>query len=198
MRRWKDSESCDTLIFLPGWPAVGRGRVEVDRRWTNKAESPGSRGTVLIVFFLEGDQWQNSAWYGAYSDKFSPPIPGWVVKSEIWHRYCSHDGCCCSHKGRKWLVVTLNALTFVSELVDKVGRVAQLDPESCESEIFRWSRRLVERASYESERGRGAPSIVPRTSQNVVEVSHSYFGSSRFLWAAVLFFLIVDCGYPLL
>jgi hypothetical protein len=51
----------------------GRGRVD-------KAESLGSWGTVLVVSSLEGDQWRNSTWYGAYSDRFSPPIPGWAVK----------------------------------------------------------------------------------------------------------------------
>jgi hypothetical protein len=38
----------------------------------DKAESPELRGTILVVFSLEGDQWWNSAWYGAYSDRFSP------------------------------------------------------------------------------------------------------------------------------
>jgi hypothetical protein len=49
----------------------------------DKAESPESRGTVLVVFSLEGDQWRNSAWYDACSDRFSPPIPGWAVKNKI-------------------------------------------------------------------------------------------------------------------
>jgi hypothetical protein len=49
----------------------------------DKAESLELRGTILIVFILEGDQWQNSAQYGVYSDRFSPPIPGRAVKSEI-------------------------------------------------------------------------------------------------------------------
>jgi hypothetical protein len=49
----------------------------------DKAESQEFRGTILVVFSLEGDQWRNSARYGAYSDRFSPPIPGWAVKSEI-------------------------------------------------------------------------------------------------------------------
>jgi hypothetical protein len=57
-------------------PRTGRGRVD-------KAESPRSWGTVLVVFTFEGDQWRNSARYGAYSDRFSPPIPGWAVKSKI-------------------------------------------------------------------------------------------------------------------
>jgi hypothetical protein len=46
----------------------------------DKAESPESRGTVLVVFTLEGDQWRNSVQYGACSDRFSPPIPGGAVK----------------------------------------------------------------------------------------------------------------------
>jgi hypothetical protein len=49
----------------------------------DKAESWEFQGTILIVFSLEGDQWWNSARYGAYSDRFSPPILGWAVKSEI-------------------------------------------------------------------------------------------------------------------
>jgi hypothetical protein len=48
-----------------------------------------------------------------------------AVKSEILYWYCLHAGYCCSHSGRKWLVVTLNSLTFVSELVSEVGRLAQ-------------------------------------------------------------------------
>jgi hypothetical protein len=91
----------------------------------DKAESREFRGMTLVVFSLKGDQWQNSARYGVHSDRFSPPILGWVVKSEIWHWYCFHAGCCCSHEGRKWLAVALNALTFVSELVSAVGRPAR-------------------------------------------------------------------------
>jgi hypothetical protein len=49
----------------------------------DKAESREFWGMIVIVFSLEGDQWQNSARHGVYSDRFSPPIPGWVVKSEI-------------------------------------------------------------------------------------------------------------------
>jgi hypothetical protein len=91
----------------------------------DKAESRESRGTILIVFTLVGDQWRNSARYGAYSHRFSPPILGWAVKSEILHWYYFHAGCCCSHEGRKWLAVALNALTFVSKLVSEVGRPAR-------------------------------------------------------------------------
>jgi hypothetical protein len=79
----------------------------------DKAEPRKFRGTTLVVFCLEGDQWRNSARHGMYNDRFSPPIPGWAVKSGIltlvllpcWYR--------CSHGGRKWLAVALNALTFV-------------------------------------------------------------------------------------
>jgi hypothetical protein len=60
-------------LLTGGGSRPGRGRVD-------KVESPGSWGTVLVVSSLEDDQWQNSARYGAYSDKFSPPIPGWAVK----------------------------------------------------------------------------------------------------------------------
>jgi hypothetical protein len=49
----------------------------------DKAESREFRGMILVIFSLEGDQWWNSARYGAYSDRFSPPIPEWAVKSEI-------------------------------------------------------------------------------------------------------------------
>jgi hypothetical protein len=55
---------------------LGRGRAD-------KAESPKSWGTDLVVSSLEGDRWQNSVRYGVYSDRFSPPILGWAVKSEI-------------------------------------------------------------------------------------------------------------------
>jgi hypothetical protein len=41
-----------------------------------------------------------------------------------------------------------------------VRRVDRLDPGSCESEISRWSRRPIEQASCESERGRGIPCVV--------------------------------------
>jgi hypothetical protein len=55
------------------------------------------------------------------------------------------------------------------------------------------SRRPVEGASYESERSRDVSSSEPRTSRNAVEV----FSSAILTFAgSVLFFLIVDCGYP--
>jgi hypothetical protein len=63
-------------LLTDGRSRLGRGRV-------HKAESLRSWGTVLVVSSLEGDRWQNSAWYGAYNDRFSPPIPGWAVKSKI-------------------------------------------------------------------------------------------------------------------
>jgi hypothetical protein len=100
------------------------------------------------------------------------------------------------------LVVTLNALTFVSDLVNKVGRVARprvvrvrdfsVVEASCRASLVRvgmWSRRPVERASYESERGRGVTSIVPHTSQNVVEVSRSLFWLVLFLVGSGFVFL---------
>jgi hypothetical protein len=62
---------------------AGSRRVEVGRRKMDKAESREFQGTILVVFFLEGDQWWNSARHGMYSDRFSPPILGWAVKSEI-------------------------------------------------------------------------------------------------------------------
>jgi hypothetical protein len=71
--------------------------------------------------------------------------------------------------------------------------VDRLDLGSCESEIFRWSRRPVDRASYESERGPGVPSSEPHTSRNMVEA----FRSLSRLVPLVLFSLIVDCGCPL-
>jgi hypothetical protein len=55
----------------------------VGRQGMDKAEPREFRGTILVVFCLERDQWQNSARHGVYSDRFSPPIPGWAVKSEI-------------------------------------------------------------------------------------------------------------------
>jgi hypothetical protein len=41
-----------------------------------------------------------------------------------------------------------------------VRRVDRLDPGSYESEISPWSRRPIEQASCESERGRGVPYVV--------------------------------------
>jgi hypothetical protein len=70
-------------LLTGGWSRPDRGRVEVGRRGTDKAESREFRGMILVVFSLEGDQWRNSARHGVYSDRFSPPIPGWAVKSEI-------------------------------------------------------------------------------------------------------------------
>jgi hypothetical protein len=55
------------------------------------------------------------------------------------------------------------------------------------------SRHPVEGASYESEHSRGVLSSEPRMSRNAVEV----FSSAILAFAgSVLFFLIVDCGYP--
>jgi hypothetical protein len=105
-------------------------------------------------------------------------------------------------------VVTLNALTFVSELVNKVGRAVRpgvvrvgdfpVVEMPCRASLVRVrtrSRHPVEGASYESERSRGVLSSVPHTSQNAVEVSRPLFWLISFA-GSVLFFLIVDCGYP--
>jgi hypothetical protein len=55
------------------------------------------------------------------------------------------------------------------------------------------SRCPVEGASYESEHSRGVLSSEPRMSRNAVEV----FSSAILAFAgSILFFLIVDCGYP--
>jgi hypothetical protein len=139
----------------------------------DKAESREFQGTILIVFSLEDDQWRNSARHAVYSDRFSPPIPGWVVKSEISHWYCFYAGYYCSHGGRKWLAVALNALTFVSESVSEVGQLAQprvvrvrdfsVVEASHQASLMRvrtWSRRPIERVSCESERGRGVSFVV--------------------------------------
>jgi hypothetical protein len=174
--------------LLPCWPAVGRGRVEVGRRGMDKAEPWEFRGMILVVFCLEEDQWRNSARHGVYSDRFSPPIPGWAVKNEIWHWYCFHAGYRCSHGGRKWLAVALNALTFVSELVSEAGRparprvvrvgdfpVVEVSRRVSLVQVGTWSRRSV--------RGFG-----------------SFRLRGRSLWRGFLrslSFLIVDCGYPL-
>jgi hypothetical protein len=92
--------------------------------------------------------------------------------------------------GSGWLFA-LNALTFVSELVNEVGRPAQpwivrvgdfsVVEASCRASLVRvktWLRRPVERASYESGRGRGVSFVVSASPVGFV-------------------FLIVDCGYPL-
>jgi hypothetical protein len=60
------------------------------------------------------------------------------------------------------------------------------DLGSCELEISRQSRRPVERASCESEHGRGVSFAV---SARPVFMGRAF--------GVVLFFLIVDCGYPL-
>jgi hypothetical protein len=88
-------------------------------------------------------------------------------------------------------VVALNALTFVLELVNKVGRAVRPGVVR----VGMRSRRPVEGASYESERSRGTPSSEPRTSRNAVEVFRPLFWLVSFA-GSVLFFLIVDCGYP--
>jgi hypothetical protein len=60
------------------------------------------------------------------------------------------------------------------------------------------SRRPVEGASYESEseRGRGVPSSRPRAGRNVVKVHRPLFFGFVVFADSVLFFFIVDCGYP--
>jgi hypothetical protein len=100
----------------------------------------------------------------------------------------------------------LNALTFVPELVNKVGRparpwvvqvgdfsVVEVSHRASLVRVETWSRCPVERASYESEYGRGVLSSEPRTSRNMVEA----FRSLSQLVPLVLFYLIVDCGCPL-
>jgi hypothetical protein len=64
--------------------------------------------------------------------------------------------------------------------------VDRLDPGSYESKISRWSRRFVEQASCESERGRGVPSSESRASRNVVEAFCSSFWLVPSLWAELL------------
>jgi hypothetical protein len=93
----------------------------------------------------------------------------------------------------------LNALTFVSELVSEVGRPTRsrvvrvrdfsVVEASCRESLVRvrmWSRRPVERASCESERSRGISFTV---SACPIFVGRAF--------GMVLFFLIVDCRYPL-
>jgi hypothetical protein len=104
-------------------------------------------------------------------------------------------------------VVPLNALTFVSELVNKMGRavrpgvvrvgdfpIVELPRRESLVRVGTRSRRPVEGTSYELERSRGVPSSEPRTSRNAVEVSRPLFWLVLFA-GSVLFFLIVDCGY---
>jgi hypothetical protein len=105
-------------------------------------------------------------------------------------------------------VVALNALTFVSELVNKMGRavrpgvvrvgdfpIVELPRRESLVRVGTRSRRPVEGTSYELERSRGVPSSEPRTSQNAVEVFRPLFWLVSFA-GSVLFFLIVNCGYP--
>jgi hypothetical protein len=97
-------------------------------------------------------------------------------------------------------VIALNALTFVSELVNKVGRAARprvmrvedfsLVEVPCRASLVRvrtQSRYPVEHASYESEHDRGVPSSVPRTSRNVVEVSRLLFWLVSFVDSGFVF-----------
>jgi hypothetical protein len=87
---------------------------------------------------------------------------------------------------------TLNVLTFVSELVNEMGRPARpwvvrvgdfsVVEASCRASLVRvgtWSRRPVERASYES------------GTRDVVEAFRSLSRLVPLVW----FFLIVDYGY---
>jgi hypothetical protein len=97
------------------------------------------------------------------------------------------------------LAVTLNAMTFVSELVSAVGRPARPRVvrvgDFSVVEVFRraslvragmWPRRPVERVSCESERGRGVPSSEPCASQNMVEAFRSSFWLVPSRWAEFL------------
>jgi hypothetical protein len=113
---------------------------------------------------------------------------------------------CCSHIGSVVAmlvaVVALNALSLSGWVRHgRLGRVDWVDPGSCESENVQGSRHPVERASYESERGRGRPVCIrawPRSvypcgwSLNSVSLrrfsGHGFFGS--------LHLLIVVFGYP--
>jgi hypothetical protein len=113
------------------------------------------------------------------------------------------------------LVVTLNALTFVSEFGEQGGSSGQTlgcasrrFPDSrgalsseprvsrnaveasrrgCLVRVGTQSRHPVERASYESERGRGFPSSVPRTSRYAVEVSLLLFWLVSFVDSGFVF-----------
>jgi hypothetical protein len=77
----------------------------------------------------------------------------------------------------------------------RVGTWSRRPVEGASYESERSRGVPVERASYESERSRGVPLSEPRTSQNAVEVSRPLFWLVSFV-GRVLFFLIVDCGYP--
>jgi hypothetical protein len=58
-------------LLTGGWSRPDRGRVEVGRRGMDKAEPQDFRGTTLVVFCLEGDQWWNSARHCVYSDSLT-------------------------------------------------------------------------------------------------------------------------------
>jgi hypothetical protein len=190
-RGWDGKKTPDPVACKPCflvWLAVGRGRVEVGQRWMDKAESREFRGTILVVFSLEGDHWWNSVRHGTYGDRFLPPILGWAVKSEIWHRYCFHAGHRCSYGGRKWLAIALNALTFVSELVSEVGRPAR--------------PRVVRVGDFSMvEAFRRASLVWVETwSRRFVRHFGSFHLCGQSSWSGFfrgLFCLIVDCGYPL-
>jgi hypothetical protein len=72
---------------------------------------------------------------------------------------------------------TLNALTFVPELVNEVGSTGS----------------TLGHASWRFFGGRGIPSSEPRMSRNMVKA----FRSLSRLVPLVLFSLIIDCGCPL-
>jgi hypothetical protein len=84
-------------------------------------------------------------------------------------------------------VVALNAPTFVSELVNEVGRavrpgamrvrdfpIVEMPCRVCLVRVETRSRRPVEGASYELERSRGVRSSEPCSSQNAVKVFRSF------------------------
>jgi hypothetical protein len=73
--------------------------------------------------------------------------------------------------------------------------VVEMPCRACLVRVGTRSRRPVEGASYELEHSRGIPSSEPRTSRNTVEVFRPLFWLVSFA-GSVLFFLIVDCGYP--
>jgi hypothetical protein len=82
-------------------------------------------------------------------------------------------------------MIALNALTFVSELVNEVGRparpwvvrvrdflVVEASHRASLVRVGTWSRRPVERASYESERGRGISFAVSASPIGFVFFNH--------------------------
>jgi hypothetical protein len=124
---------------------------------------------------------------------FLSPIPGWTVKSGIRRVCYSHIA---GTVARSVGVVALNALSVSRQI--REGRPAR--PPVVRVGVFLGSRLPVERASYESERGRGRTVSYVYGIDRRIRVRGTliqfFRGFSGRRCLEGLFFLIVDFGYP--